>query len=105
MHAGTGHTSYLNALTIPAMTAERCIASHRRLAYIRHPTATCTPRTPAEISDDIAVDAGGSAGPNLGHVVMLAQLGQIRVELLYPLLMGLQQLRPRAGGLGNVKHL
>lgn len=36
-------------------------------------------------------------GPDLGHVVMLAQLGQIRIELLDPLLVRLEQLGPRGG--------
>lgn len=43
-----------------------------------------------------------SAGSNLGHVVMLAQPRQVRVQLLDPLLVRLEQLGPDASGLGQL---
>jgi len=43
-----------------------------------------------------------SAGSNLGHVVVLAQPRQVRVQLLDALLVRLEQLGPDAPGLGQL---
>ena len=45
------------------------------------------------------------ARADLGHVMMLAQLGQVHVELLHPVLVRLQKLRARVGRLGYLAEL
>lgn len=39
----------------------------------------------------------------LGHIVMLAQLGEVSVELLHPLFMGLEEFRPAGSRLGQLQ--
>lgn len=40
------------------------------------------------------------AGSDLGHVVVLAEFGQVRVQLFDPFLVRLEELRARARGFG-----
>ena len=72
---------------------------------VQFPNHTQTPPTPTAHGTNPNTTPSSnnhSTGPNLGHVVMLAQPRQVGVELLDPLLVRLEQLGPDAPGLGQL---